>query len=95
MPATELTDERRRDLELIQMRDAIDLKTHYRKPERDVLPKYFQVRHFFQIHFVLVYISLSIICWLIVFNLLQTIVLRNQTPALYLRKNYLIGWTNN
>lgn len=46
MPATELTDERRRDLELIQMRDAIDLKTHYRKPERDVLPKYFQVRPF-------------------------------------------------
>lgn len=60
MPATELTDERRRDLELIQMRDAIDLKTHYRKPERDVLPKYFQVRPFW-IHFVLVHTSLSML----------------------------------
>jgi Fcf2 pre-rRNA processing len=45
MPATELTDERRRDLELLQMRDILDPKTHYRRPDRKegVLPKYFQV----------------------------------------------------
>uniref|UniRef100_A0A915EFF7 Fcf2 pre-rRNA processing C-terminal domain-containing protein n=1 Tax=Ditylenchus dipsaci TaxID=166011 RepID=A0A915EFF7_9BILA len=43
MPATELTDERRHDLELIQMRDALDPKTHYRRADRDVLPKYFEV----------------------------------------------------
>lgn len=43
LPATEMTEERRRDLELVQMRDALDSKTHYRRNDRDVLPKYFQV----------------------------------------------------
>ncbi|KAI1718415.1 fcf2 pre-rRNA processing domain-containing protein [Ditylenchus destructor] len=43
MPATELTDERRHDLELLQMRDTLDPKTHYRRPDREVLPKYFEV----------------------------------------------------
>jgi len=43
MPATELTEENKRDLELLQMRDALDPKTHYRKTDRGVLPKYFEV----------------------------------------------------
>jgi len=43
MPATELTDETRNDLELIQMRNALDPETHYRKPERKVIPKFFQI----------------------------------------------------
>ncbi|KAH7727141.1 Protein Y49F6B.2 [Aphelenchoides avenae] len=43
LPATEMTEERRRDLELVQMRDALDSKTHYRRNDRDVLPKYFQI----------------------------------------------------
>jgi len=43
LPATELDDQRRRDLELVQMRDALDPKQHYKRPDREVLPKYFQV----------------------------------------------------
>jgi len=43
MPASELTDERRRDLELLQMRDMFDSKTHYRRPDGNMCPKYFQV----------------------------------------------------
>jgi hypothetical protein len=43
MPATELTDEYRRDLELLQMRAHIDPKAQYRKNDLKVLPKYFQV----------------------------------------------------
>lgn len=43
MPATEMDEERRRDLELMQMRDALDPKQHYKRPDREVLPKYFQV----------------------------------------------------
>ncbi len=44
MPATELTDERKRDLELVRMRNSIDSKTHYKSNDnRNVLPKYFQV----------------------------------------------------
>ncbi|KAL3075731.1 hypothetical protein niasHS_012561 [Heterodera schachtii] len=45
MPATELTEERRRDLEVVQMRDALDPAQHYKKPDREVLPKYFQIGH--------------------------------------------------
>lgn len=43
LPATEMTEERQQDLEIIQMRDALDTKTHYKKNDRFVLPKYFQV----------------------------------------------------
>ena len=44
LPATELTEEKQRDLEIIRMRDAIDPKTHYRKEDTNQkLPKYFQV----------------------------------------------------
>lgn len=43
MPATELTEERKRDLEILMMRDALDPKSHYKKPDRKVFPKYFQV----------------------------------------------------
>ena len=43
LPATELDDQRRRDLELVQMRDALDPKQHYKRPDREVLPKYFQI----------------------------------------------------
>lgn len=43
LPATEMTEERRRDLEILQMRDALDPKRHYKSNDRTVLPKYFQV----------------------------------------------------
>ncbi|KAI6184261.1 Fcf2 domain-containing protein [Aphelenchoides bicaudatus] len=42
MPATELTDENRRDLELLQMRAQVDPKARYKKNDLEVLPKYFQ-----------------------------------------------------
>ncbi|KAE9548710.1 hypothetical protein FO519_008080 [Halicephalobus sp. NKZ332] len=43
MPATELTEERKQDLELLQMRNALDSATFYKKSDRQTLPKYFQV----------------------------------------------------
>ncbi|VDO90724.1 unnamed protein product [Heligmosomoides polygyrus] len=43
LPATELTDEAKADLELLQMRAAIDPLAFYRRNDREVLPKYFQV----------------------------------------------------
>ncbi|KAK6103566.1 Fcf2 pre-rRNA processing family protein [Brugia pahangi] len=43
LPASEMTVERERDLEIIQMRSSLDSKAHYRKNDRSVLPKYFQV----------------------------------------------------
>ncbi|CAD5227892.1 unnamed protein product [Bursaphelenchus okinawaensis] len=42
MPATELTEERKRDLELLQIRGSIDPTAHYRRNDLAVLPKYFQ-----------------------------------------------------
>ena len=43
MPALELTEERRQDLELLQMRGVLDPKRFYKKNDSDKLPKYFQV----------------------------------------------------
>ncbi len=43
LPATEITEERRRDLEILQMRDALDPKRHYKSNDRTILPKYYQV----------------------------------------------------
>lgn len=43
MPATEITDEMRQDLEIIQMRSALDPKHFYKKNDLKTLPKYFQV----------------------------------------------------
>uniref|UniRef100_A0A8R1I3E0 Fcf2 domain-containing protein n=1 Tax=Caenorhabditis japonica TaxID=281687 RepID=A0A8R1I3E0_CAEJA len=43
LPATELTDEAKRDLEMLQMRSALDPLAHYKRNDRAVLPKYFQV----------------------------------------------------
>ncbi|CAG9536398.1 unnamed protein product [Cercopithifilaria johnstoni] len=43
LPAGEMTEERKRDLEIIQMRGSLDSKAHYRKNDRSVLPKYFEV----------------------------------------------------
>lgn len=43
MAKGDLTDENKRDLELIQMRKALDPKSHYRRKDRNVLPKYFEV----------------------------------------------------
>ncbi|ETN80927.1 hypothetical protein RB195_020997 [Necator americanus] len=43
IPATELTEEAKTDLELLQMRAAIDPLAFYRRSDRTVLPKYFQV----------------------------------------------------
>ena len=44
MPALELTEERKKDLELLQMRGALDPKRFYKKSaQEEKLPKYFQV----------------------------------------------------
>nr|CAG4644403.1 EOG090X0GO7 [Lepidurus arcticus] len=43
LPATELTEERKRDLEVIQMRSILDTKQFYKKNDLKVLPKYFQL----------------------------------------------------
>ena len=43
MPALELTEERRNDLELLQMRGVLDPKRHYKRSDKEGLPKYFQI----------------------------------------------------
>ena len=43
MAAPEMTEERQRDLELLQMRGALDPKRFYKKSDWKTLPKYFQV----------------------------------------------------
>ncbi|ULU08060.1 hypothetical protein L3Y34_019263 [Caenorhabditis briggsae] len=43
LPATELTEEHKRDLEYLQMRSTLDPLAHYKRNDRAVLPKYFQV----------------------------------------------------
>ncbi|CAH1111100.1 unnamed protein product [Psylliodes chrysocephalus] len=43
LPATELTDEVKRDLEVLQMRSVLDPKHFYKKNDLKVLPKYFQI----------------------------------------------------
>ncbi|VDM94029.1 unnamed protein product [Onchocerca ochengi] len=43
LPAGEMTEKRERDLKIIQMRESLDSKAHYRKNDRSVLPKYFQI----------------------------------------------------
>jgi len=43
LPATEMTDEKLRDLEIIQMRAILNPKKFYKKNDLKVLPKYFQV----------------------------------------------------
>ena len=47
MPATEVTDEIKRDLEVLKMRDALDPKRFYKKNSSKELPKYFQVKNDF------------------------------------------------
>lgn len=43
LPATEMTDEIKHDLEVIQMRSVLDPKRFYKKNDLKVLPKYFQI----------------------------------------------------
>ncbi|KAJ3660363.1 hypothetical protein Zmor_004814 [Zophobas morio] len=43
LPATEMTDEVKRDLEILQMRSVLDPKRFYKKNDSKVLPKYFQI----------------------------------------------------
>ena len=43
MPALEMTEERKKDLELLQMRHVLDPKRFYKKNSTDALPKYFQI----------------------------------------------------
>jgi len=43
MPATEVTEEIKNDLEVLQMRGALDPKRFYKKNSNKELPKYFQV----------------------------------------------------
>ena len=43
LPATEVTEEIKNDLEVLQMRGALDPKRFYKKNSNKELPKYFQV----------------------------------------------------
>ena len=43
MPATEVTEEIKNDLETLQMRGALDPKRFYKKNANKELPKYFQM----------------------------------------------------
>ena len=43
LPATEVTEEIKNDLEVLQMRGALDPKRFYKKNTNKELPKYFQV----------------------------------------------------
>ncbi len=43
LPATEMTEEKLRDLEVIQMRSILNPKQFYKKNDLKVVPKYFQV----------------------------------------------------
>lgn len=43
MPATEVTDELRQDMEIIQMRSALNPTHFYKKNDLKTLPKYFQM----------------------------------------------------
>lgn len=43
MPATELTESVKRDIQLLKMRNALDPKRHYRRENTKSMPKYFQV----------------------------------------------------
>ena len=43
LPATEMTEEKQRDLEIIQMRSILNPKQFYKKNDLKVVPKYFQV----------------------------------------------------
>ncbi|KRZ51762.1 NADH dehydrogenase [ubiquinone] flavoprotein 1, mitochondrial [Trichinella nativa] len=43
MPATEMTADRKRDLQLIQMRSIIDSKAFYRRNFQKALPKYYEI----------------------------------------------------
>ena len=44
LPATEMTEEKLRDLEVIQMRSILNPKQFYKKNDMKVVPKYFQVK---------------------------------------------------
>ena len=44
MPAPEMTDEVKNELELIKMRSALDPQHFYNRSEMKKLPKYFQVK---------------------------------------------------
>lgn len=43
LPKTEMTEELKRDFQIIQMRNALDSKHHYKRNDSNKLPKYFQV----------------------------------------------------
>ena len=43
LPKTEMTEELKRDFQVIKMRNALDSKHHYKRNDSNKLPKYFQV----------------------------------------------------
>lgn len=58
LPASEHTEAAKADLELLQMRNAIDPTAHYRRNDRSTLPKYFQVRLYYS--YLVIYILFQI-----------------------------------
>ena len=51
MPATEVTEEIKNDLEILKMRGALDPKRFYKKSSNTDIPKYFQVEILFRFSF--------------------------------------------
>uniref|UniRef100_A0A5S6QUP5 Fcf2 domain-containing protein n=1 Tax=Trichuris muris TaxID=70415 RepID=A0A5S6QUP5_TRIMR len=43
MPATEMSEERKRDLKVLQLREVVDPTVHYRRNYRKTFPKYFEI----------------------------------------------------
>ena len=43
LPKTEITDDVKRDLQIIKMRNVLDSKHHYRRNDTSKFPKYFQM----------------------------------------------------
>ena len=50
MPATEMTEDKKNDLTVLQMRKILDPKRFYKNPDLKVVPKYFQVTETFISH---------------------------------------------
>lgn len=47
MKAPEMTDELKNELQVIQLRSALDPKHFYKRSEMKSLPKYFEVHYFY------------------------------------------------
>ena len=52
MPAPEMTEEKKNDLLVLQMRKTLDPKQFYKAPDMKAFPKFFQVRSHLHIYII-------------------------------------------